>query len=125
MKALVANEDCTITITPLSGATPGIVNYTQHKASMVNAGSGKMLVDKIEWTVSGCTLAGGYAGGTLNPKAMNATAARLKCDRKAVMRLGDSGLCSGQLTAPPPATPVSCSCRFAITAAGQPKVKAE
>lgn len=115
----VANKGRTITITPNGGWTPGIPTYTEVEASAAEAEGQKILVEQISWTMAGCVLSGGVfvSGAGL----MSASAQKVKCDGKVVMRLDDSGDCIGSFNVS--GVPTPCSCGFRITDAGQTSVK--
>jgi len=120
--AELANTDFSVTITPQDGATAGTPSYVTIEAASVSAPDGKkVLVEKIVWTVVGCSN-GSYTGGTTDPQSMDATAEKMTCNTLAPMRKGDNGMCSGVLAMVPSGTK-TCSCKFEITDAGQSKVK--
>ena len=119
--ALICTTARTIAITPLSGATPGTASYTQTVTSKVKVSGSGVLLDKIEWTVTGCSSAA-YTGGTASPKSMSATNSKVLCSGKKIMRLGDSGTCTGVLVSGNNSIP--CSCKHEIVSAGQNKVSA-
>jgi len=121
MGAAIANTARIITITPQSGAIPGVPVYANTEADHLSVGGSKALVDKIQWTVAGCSL-GSYVGGTESTKDMTATATKVAANGKAVMRAGDNGMCSGKLVYL--SGSVTCSCKFEITSAGQSRARA-
>lgn len=118
----IANASRVITITPLDGATPGTATYINTQADHLKVGGSPALVDKIQWTVVGCTK-GSYAGGTETTKEMTASAQKVKANGKAVMRVGDNGMCAGKLLYL--SGSMTCSCRHEIAQAGQIKARAE
>ena len=123
MSELVANEDRIITIEPQGGWTPGTPNYTEIKSDKNILSGKKALIDKISWTITGCTFGSNvHLGGS---GQMQSTAQKSKMESKFLMREKDEGMCNGQFQPPgtPPPPPISCSCKYKISNAGQTKVK--
>jgi hypothetical protein len=123
----IANTSRVITITPkISSWIPGTPTYVENQSSKVNVGGAPMLLEKIEWTMAGCTFvpntfnSGGSAGGA--PIAATATKVRELNKNKYPLRVDDVGVCAGTFTTPVGVV-LPCICDFKITDAGQTKVK--
>jgi hypothetical protein len=92
-------------------------------ADKAKAGGKAILTDKLEWTITGCTNSQGSGGGGSSTPGtpIIASATKVKSNDKGVLLKGDSGICSGSQTTS--GSPLTCSCDFEITYAGQDKVK--
>ena len=125
MGAEIANENFQVTITAQGGWTPGVPTYTLILAAKASLGNKKILLDKIEWQMSGCVFGSNtYNQDGKNSLAIISDAQKTKCDGKTVIRKGNNGICMGSFT-PPSGSAFPCTCMFEITNSGQAKVKAE
>lgn len=121
----IANENFQVTITAQGGWTPGTPAYTLVLASKASLDNKKILLDKIEWQVTGCMFSPNtYNNDGQNSLAIIADAQKMKCNGKPVIRKGNNGICMGSFT-PPSGPAFPCTCTFEITDAGQTKAKAE
>jgi len=123
MGVFIANADYNLNVTNTvpGAAIPNGSEGTTPGSFKMNAKA--VIVDKITYSPSGCTFPsytfiGGESAGVL------ATSVKVKSGGKAVMRLGDVGVCAGvfNLTASP-FTPLPCACTLTVDSAGQVKVK--
>lgn len=122
----IANEDFVVTITPDGTWTPGTPRFSPVFAMNAKANDKKIVIKKIEWIMLGCSNPQGslISGGSqisLDPIA--ATAQKVKCDGKQVVRVEDAGSCKG--TQSTSGSNITCTCQFEISNAGQDKVKGE
>ncbi len=121
----IANEDYNLKITntaPGAAVPDGSSGVT---TGLFNMNGKKVIVDKVSWSPSGCTLAAHtFVSG--NSAGVAATAVCVKSDGKAVTRKGDLGVCVGSFTlTAPPNTPMPCACNLEIDNAGQTDAKGE
>lgn len=122
----IANEDFQVTITPLGAWTPGSPVYTPQLADNAKLDGKRIVKEKIEWEITtGCQNPQGSGGGgsAISGNPIVATATKVKCDGKAVVRNGDIGSCKGSQSTS--GSPLTCTCDFKITDAGQNKVRGE
>ena len=121
----IANLDRVITITPLGGWIPGAPTYGQTpsvKSKVRGASLKAVLLDKLTWSMAGCTATGKVfvsGGSGVTPIAATSTKVTDKNLNKKPLRITDSGVCNGTFT--DGGTVYNCKCNFVITNAGQTK----
>ena len=122
MNLEIANEDYTITITPVGAWIPGTPNYTIFKATKLKVNSKFALILHILWQMTNldCILAGytlTFGAGIIMP-----TGTKCLTNSNNPLRRTDKGTCNGSfLQNVAPFAVVPCSCNFEITNAGQNK----
>lgn len=114
---LVSGGD--ISATPTGGWIPSTNPvYTKTQSTKIKISNNPIWENTISWTITGCTL-GGNTGGGASATPITATATKVKGDTYPVLRVGDKGICNGNISGTP------CVCNYEVTDAGQTKVKAK
>lgn len=122
----IANTDRIYTITPVApGAwVPGIASYTENYSNKVKTCGKSILIGAVAWTMSKCTLAGGWVfssgSGSLTPTATKTHEMDFPGEP---VRKTDKGQCHGAFTKG--AATTFCTCDFEVTDAGQNKVRCQ
>ena len=121
----VATEKRTIEVTSQGGWTPSEPIYIETPAGVSKISEGKVLLKKINWTVTRCSFSGHthISGWSVSP--IMATSKKAKCDGQFVLRKNDSGTCQGTFVNNSSGATVPCVCSLKISDAGQTFVKGE
>ena len=127
MSEFLADESRSIVITPNGPWIPATASYTETKSGKNKTTGKKILLDKIDWTMSGCQFPPNvFISGS---GSISSTCQKVKMEGKKPMRVNDEGQCNGSFqppfVIPPPPPPVSCNCKFKIISGSVNKVKGE
>jgi|YNPMSStandDraft_1061717.scaffolds.fasta_scaffold01137_4 hypothetical protein len=136
MGTLFANDKLVITFTLVSGPCvptgpvtlprPGVI-YTP--SSKCSSPEGFLMIDKIQfvWNPGApCPFApAGPFQFIAGSGSLMGTSVKCQIEGKSIIRLNDSGTCSGQWLNTNTGSPVPCSCTMAVTNAGQTKVSGD
>ena len=119
-----ATTESTFKATPTGAWTPkpeAIVAVFIPSTKM-QAESKTIAMEKITWTVTGCTLAGHTHSGGANTEPMVATSEKCEIETKGIMRKGDKQNCQGTFIPIGGPPNVTCSCEIEIDVTGQTKL---
>lgn len=131
MSKLLANLDAQITAQPIGAWIPGDPNNPAQMALIfIFATKNRMnnkfaIVNNITWTVIplACQLENFIHVTGASSTPITATALKVKFETLKALREEDFGFCTGQFLHEITGVPLTCTCKFTITDAGQDKVK--
>jgi hypothetical protein len=121
-KELATTNGFVVTKTSQGIWIPGTPAWNKTSSSKSKAGGDTILTQSLSWNMSGCSCpAYTFVSGS---GTIQASATKCKCEGKFPLLKGDQEVCHGTFTlTASPFTPLSCSCVFEITDAGQVKAK--